>query len=145
MLVIGEDDLRRIREILEQGWSEETAHNREEWRKSLCRSNGQCYGTARTVNRVFEWEIIRIRVPGKGVDHYWNRMPDGRDIDFTSDQFGGDGIHKVEDWQGTLVRRGYKTINPRLRRYLKVVEGPLRIFKQELESREPGKDEGGKT
>ena len=23
--------------------------------------------------------------------HYWNRLPDGRELDLTSDQFGGDG------------------------------------------------------
>lgn len=145
MVVVREDDLRRMREILERGWIEKTSYDSDGWKKSPYKSFGQCYVTARTVNRVFEWEIIHIRVPGKGIDHYWNRMPDGREVDFTSDQFGGDGIHKVDDWEGSLVRRDYKTVNQRLRRYLKVVEGSLRRFKQELESRETEKDEGGKT
>ncbi len=144
VVVAREDDLRRMREILKRGWTEETSYDDDGWKKSPYKSYGQCYVTARTVNRVFEWEIIRIRIPGKGIDHYWNRIPDGREADFTSDQFGGDGIHKVEDWEGSPVRKDYRTINPRLRRYLRVVEGPLSRFKQELESSEIVKEDGGR-
>ena len=31
-----------------------------------------------------------------GVTHYWNRLPDGSELDFTSDQFGGDGLNPLQ-------------------------------------------------
>lgn len=30
-----------------------------------------------------------------GEDHFWNQLPDGREVDLTSDQFGGDGFAPV--------------------------------------------------
>jgi len=81
----------------------------------------------------------------KGVNHYWNRLPDGREIDFTSDQHGGNGINKVEIHLSGLKLVGKprtfkpikecKSIKPALKRFLKIVEEPLRKFRKELENR----------
>lgn len=127
---LDDSDLRRMREILEQGWSEDTAHNKGEFRESKYRSCGQCYVTARAVNRVFGWEVLHLSSKKEDINHYWNRMPNGREVDFTSDQFGGDGLNKIQGWEGSVVHR--TSINARLRRYLKVVEEPLKRFKRGL-------------
>lgn len=131
-MVLADDDsvLWRIREILEKGWSEDTTYDKEGYEKKNCRSWGQCYVTARALNRVFEWEILHLRSKKEDINHYWNGMPDGREIDFTSDQFEGNGLNKIEDWKGWPVQ--YRSKNTRLRRYLKVIEEPLRRLKEEL-------------
>lgn len=39
---------------------------------------------------VYGGDIVSGKV--KGVNHYWNRLPDGKEIDLTSCQFNGDGF-----------------------------------------------------
>jgi hypothetical protein len=133
---LDDNDLRRMREILEQGWSEDTAHNKEKFRESKYRSCGQCYVTARAVNRVFGWEVLHLSSKKEDINHYWNRMPNGREVDFTSDQFEGDGIHTIQGWTGKPRTfkpiEECKTINQRLKRFLEIVEEPLRRLKQSL-------------
>lgn len=44
--------------------------------------------------RILNWEDE----PGlsyAGCQHFWNRLPDGRVVDLTSCQFGGDGLHAL--------------------------------------------------
>lgn len=148
ILVVDGRDLRKMRKVLEQGWSEKTSFDGEGWRKSPYKSYGQCYVTARAVHHVLGWEILHKRSRKEDINHYWNRMPNGREVDFTSDQFEGDGMNKVEGWVGKP--RSFKPIderktpNPRLRRYLKVVEDPLRKIKRDLESKEMGKASEGR-
>lgn len=130
--------LYQIRCILEKGWSEDTTYEKDEYRKQGNRSFGQCYVTARTVNHILGWEILHYVKRNEKINHYWNRLPDGQEIDFTSDQFnGGDGIHKMEGFTGKPS--SFKPINeckgikPELRKYLKIVEAPLRKLKEELQ------------
>lgn len=123
-----ENYLQELRTILETGWSEETAYIkcRTEWSPEK-RSLGQCYVTARVLNKIFGWEIMHSKAP----DHYWNKCPDGEELDFTSDQFeGGDGIHKIDGYEGKLMRKNYKSTNPRLNKVLAAVEEPLLEFKE---------------
>jgi hypothetical protein len=46
-------------------------------------------------------DIVTGRV--KGVQHYWNRLPDGKEVDLTSCQFGGDGYTPFK--KGRKVKR----------------------------------------
>jgi hypothetical protein len=48
-----------------------------------------CSPVAYAVLAVFGGAIVRGTV--EGVRHYWNRLPDGVEVDLTSCQFGGDG------------------------------------------------------
>jgi len=59
----------QLKPILRAAWGSDTCdpHDLEDWRPDNP-ARGQCGVTAL-------------------VDHYWNRLPDGRDIDFTADQF----------------------------------------------------------
>src|SRR4029077_3189006 len=51
---------------------------------------GQCAVTALVVQELLGGDLLRAHV--EGISHYWNRLPDGRDLDFTREQFE-DGVH----------------------------------------------------
>lgn len=65
---------------------------------------------------------------------FWNRLPDGTEVDFTSDQSGGDGIHKLRGVAGKPKKfkpvRECRSVNPRLKKYLDAVKEPLQEFKE---------------
>ncbi len=87
--------LQELRAILETGWSEETVTHpdyKKDW-SSKPKSYGHCYVTARALHEILGWEILH----SVSEHQFWNRLPDGREVDFTSDQSGGDGIHKLKD------------------------------------------------
>lgn len=122
--------LQLIRSILEKGWSAKTTYCTSEEYANEVKSYGQCYVTARTLNYVAGWEIL---FNGKdGNNHYWNRLPCGIEVDFTSDQMGGDGIFPLSEMKSTGKIRVFKPLkdckscNPRLKRYLLAVEPELR-------------------
>ncbi len=149
--IMEEKRLKELREILEKGWSKKTAHftRQKEWNPENKKAYGQCYLTARALHDILGWEMMNMRSP---YYHYWNRLPDGTEVDFTSDQYGGDGIHKMEEFEGNVVKRKdrsasrfyfhsnrqgrlatkrrYRNINYRMRTYLDIVEGPLQEFKE---------------
>jgi hypothetical protein len=60
-----------------------------------------CAAVATVVQAIFGGEIVTGRV--NGVSHYWNRLPDGIEVDLTSCQFGGDGFTPFK--KGRKVKR----------------------------------------
>lgn len=131
MTTIKEEDLKRIRKILENAWSEDTSYEEEEeYRKKNIKSYGQCYVTALTIHKIYRWDIIYK----KKEDHYWNKLPDGREIDFTSDQFGGDGINKKEEFNG-IKKNSIKTLK-RFKVFFDKVEEPLKKLKEDFKYNE---------
>ncbi len=90
-------DLKGIRSALEKCWAFDTSfHGRDEYEAKAregVKSFGQCYVTAKVMNEVHGWRVVQNR----HAKHYWNRLSDGTEIDFTSDQFDGDGVHPVMD------------------------------------------------
>ena len=63
---------------------------------------GHCAAVAYMVQGMFGGEIVTGRVTG--ITHYWNRLPDGKEVDLTSCQFGGDGYTPFK--KGRKVKRG---------------------------------------
>ncbi len=129
---MNENYLQELRAILETGWSENTAHPdyKKDW-SSKPKSYGHCYVTARALHEILGWEMMH----SVKEHQFWNRLPDGTEVDFTSDQSeGGDGIHKL----GGVIGKPRKfkpvgecrSINPRLKMYFDVVEEPLLEFKE---------------
>jgi hypothetical protein len=123
--------LTKIRKILETGWSEETKlGENDDYSIAGTKSVGQCYVTARQDRITKKYQVV----------HYWNKLPDGREIDFTSDQYGGDGIHKFEIHPSGLAFEGklaqfkplnqVKTMSRRFRSFLDKVETPLRSLQE---------------
>ena len=116
--------LLALRSRLENGWSFRTSYC-DDFHENLPKSYGQCYVTARTLNLLFDWIILCNRKNGN--NHYWNKLPTGQEIDFTSDQKGGDGILPTAEFKGTGRIREFKplqeckSINPRLKIFLEAL------------------------
>jgi hypothetical protein len=71
-------------------WSAATSADSDGWRPDNP-SWGQCAITALVVQAMCGGEFLRSTVGG--ISHYWNRLPDGREVDLTIQQFGPDAIY----------------------------------------------------
>jgi hypothetical protein len=75
-------------------WGADTCypHMSEEWSRENP-SRDQCGMTALVVQDILGGELIiaQVHVDGSQIGHhYWNRLPDGSEIDLTADQFRPD-------------------------------------------------------
>jgi hypothetical protein len=77
---------------LREAWSAETSAD-EHWSPEQP-SLGQCAVTALVVQDHLGGKLVRAEVDG--VSHYWNRLPDGTEIDLTRDQFARFSPGRVE-------------------------------------------------
>ena len=117
--------LDEITEAIEWAWVGATAAGK--W-TSKCPSMNQCAVTALVVQDYFGGEMLRCETTEEGVSHYWNRLPDGREVDLTAAQFEYTGVepHKHEyvvrtreyvlSYRKTKTR--YKVLKKRVKRYL---------------------------
>ena len=109
-------ELVDIRNQMEQVWAKDTAYGK--WNKNIPSTN-QCFVTALWLGWYFDAEVVRGSIDG--VQHYWNiigRIP----VDFTSDQFGGDGYNPIIN----EYRTGTTSRNWKNKRYL--------LFKERMEN-----------
>jgi hypothetical protein len=74
-------------EKIAPAWSKETSATPESWRPGNPAA-GQCAVTALVVQDIAGGELLRCVVDGH-VSHYFNRLPDGTEIDLTRSQFKG--------------------------------------------------------
>jgi hypothetical protein len=72
-----------LRNLLERAWDGETSAS-PDWTPANP-SLGQCAITALVVRDWFDGELLRCPIPGNS--HYWNRLPNGVEVDLTADQF----------------------------------------------------------
>lgn len=56
---------------------------------------GHCGAVSLMLRGMFGGEILYGEIEGE--PHYWNRLRDGREVDLTSCQFGGDGFHPLTE------------------------------------------------
>lgn len=90
-------------------------------------SKGQCFVTALVVQDFFGGELLRFKDYPLERSHYWNLLPDGREIDLTSDQFGGDGFSPafhITDYHPHIFTREQKLYPyyPTVLRYAKLMK-----------------------
>lgn len=91
-----DDKILKLREDLSKIWAYETSYfSRKKYEESGIKSYGQCYVSACIVFIIFGGKLKRARI--KNDTHYWNILPDGTEIDLTSDQYDGDGIHPISE------------------------------------------------
>lgn len=81
----------QLRSHLLAAWGPDTCYPnmREEWTPEKP-SRDQCGMTALVVQDVLGGDLVQgeVHVAGEQVGHhYWNRLPDGSDVDLTGDQF----------------------------------------------------------
>ncbi|WP_434739410.1 YunG family protein [Micromonospora sp. SH-82] len=84
-------DLETLRPILRATWTADTCdpHDLPDWRPDNP-ARGQCGVTALIVQDHLGGDLILGEVLAHGTKvghHYWNRLPDGRHVDLTADQF----------------------------------------------------------
>ncbi|MEV6490387.1 hypothetical protein AB0M20_17430 [Actinoplanes sp. NPDC051633] len=91
-MAISEDDLRPV---FLAAWGSDTCDPADlPWRPDNP-SRGQCGVTALIVQELLGGDLVlgEVFVGGDKVGHhYWNRLPDGRDLDLTADQFRPDEV-----------------------------------------------------
>jgi hypothetical protein len=68
---------------LEQAWDHQTSAD-PDWSPEF-RSKGQCAVSALVIQDELGGDLLRAIVDG--VSHYWNRLPDGSEVDATRSQF----------------------------------------------------------
>lgn len=69
--------------LLHKSWSAETAAG--EWSQENPSLN-QCAVTALVVQDLFGGDLLRCEMTN-GNSHYWNRLPDGTELDLSKEQF----------------------------------------------------------
>ncbi len=130
-----EELLGILKEAFKNSWMRETAVDPLAWSPENP-AWGQCVVTALIVQDCFGGKLLRaffdVTVNGQtqNVSHYWNQLPDGREIDFTGEQFLKEGIvhstippgkektrEYVLSYPDTVTR--YKLLEKKVREYLK--------------------------
>lgn len=81
-----------VRDLLKKCWSKVTAYPPSLKSGKQCPSRGQCFITALLIRKLYGGNILFGKINGE--KHYWNII-NGVEIDFTSDQYGGDGYHPI--------------------------------------------------
>lgn len=69
-----------------RAWSRRTSFQPDQWSADNP-AFGQCAVTALAVQDLLGGDILRAETGG--VSHFWNRLPDGTEIDLTEEQFQG--------------------------------------------------------
>ena len=75
----------KLSRALGQSWSLETSYDPAGWSKHNC-AWGQCAVSALIVQDLLGGDLLVGKV--NGIEHYWNELPDGRQLDLTKQQFG---------------------------------------------------------
>ncbi len=103
-----------IRAALPTAWSLKTA---KQWTPGIP-AGGQCNVTTVVIHDLFGGEILRTKVPGYDVDHYYNRI-NRKAVDFTDSQFPepvryDDELATREDAMQCVLDSEYETLRRRL-------------------------------
>jgi len=79
--------LKDLEEVFPKAWTGQTSAYKGWTPKAPC--YGQCAVTAVVIQDFMGGEILRCPC-SSGNTHYWNRLPDGREVDLTGRQFDPD-------------------------------------------------------
>jgi hypothetical protein len=112
----------RLSAGLRRSWCVETSTSPDEWTQANP-ALGQCAVTALAIQDELGGELLRSTV--SGVSHYWNRLPGGREVDLTFEQFGpGAAIETTPETRSREyvlsfpdTGRRYRTLCRRLRQH----------------------------
>jgi hypothetical protein len=80
----GEITKRQLSRALAQGWSRATSYDPAHWSEQNS-AWGQCAVSALIVQDLLGGQLLLGKI--NGIEHYWNRLADDRELDFTRDQF----------------------------------------------------------
>jgi hypothetical protein len=122
-------ELSKLEEALKKSWAKDTCFPRcaDDWTPENP-AVGQCVITVLIVQDYFGGEIMHC----KHHFHYWNRLPDGRKVDFTREQFpegtiicfdGFDNAEFLLNGQSAVkyqTKQRYNLLKQRIERYLAI-------------------------
>ena len=117
---------KNLKQALRVTWSEETS-----WTKNFDPKNpsaDQCRVTAAVVRTLLGGKILFTVIKKRPfVSHFWNRLPNGKEIDFTLEQF-----HKnIKIPKGRVMSFKEATAAPRIKKtyppFLKAIKKYLKI------------------
>jgi len=115
--------LEMMKALLLKAWCAETAKGT--WTPE-CPSLNQCAVTALVVQDFFGGQLLRCKTDS-GDSHYWNRLPDGREVDLTEEQFSFIADKPLKE-EFVVRERGYVLAFPEtVARYLLLKK---RVFDQ---------------
>lgn len=109
-----ENKFKLLRHYMVKAASSQTAY--QSYKKEVSPLHNHCGCCSYVAQKILGGTILRGKV--NDVMHYWNLLPDGTKLDFTSDQFGGDGFHPIADGKPSPIR---KTINVRYKLFHSLV------------------------
>lgn len=112
--------LNQLRQAIAESWAEDTS-----WPDSWNSQNpaaGQCRVTAAVVQDILGGEVLKATVSRQPLyTHFWNRLPDGQEIDLTADQFAdgdeipaGEPISRENLMRPEPMARTYQTLRQRV-------------------------------
>lgn len=81
---------------------------------------GHCAAVSTAIQAVFGGDIVTGRVNNE--PHYWNRLPNGEEVDLTSCQFGGDGFTPLKKGRKVKPR---KLVAPRFLIFISMMKDYL--------------------
>jgi hypothetical protein len=96
-------DIDHLRAVLHASWDAATCDPHDLPWSAANPSRGQCGVTALVVQEILGGELVLGEVFQDGAKvgyHYWNRLPNGREVDFTAEQF-----HPGEEVRGGAVQQ----------------------------------------
>lgn len=84
-----ENQYKEYKNILQKICKKDTCQSREGWSGDNP-FKGHCTVVSLLTQDIFGGEILWSSLNGTGFigNHYWNLLPNGQEVDFTSDQFG---------------------------------------------------------
>lgn len=116
-------NIRELEKLLRKCWKKETSADPNGWtfKNPMW---GQCAVTALVVQDFFGGELMRASL--ENVDgfqfmgsHYWNRLPNGKEIDLTRSQFPKDIYGKIPEGE-PRTRTRILSYSPTLKRFAKL-------------------------
>jgi len=101
--------LEKLRQDFIQVADQHSSNDPSEYerRKGICPLTGHCAAVANYIQQHYGGVAVRgvLKIYINGQEriekHYWNRI-DGKEFDLTGSQYGGDGLHPLDDPQGKM-------------------------------------------
>ena len=111
LLVVMPKEHRHFRadlyDSLVASWDADTVRKGDDWNEKVPSLN-QCCVTALVVQNYLGGDLLRCKM-SDGDSHYWNRLPDKHEIDWTREQFSHISARPL--WQKTEVRNRKKILS----------------------------------
>ena len=112
----------KLRDLFMSKWCKTLSYDKN-YDQQPIKSKGMCFPTAIVTQKILGGKIVKGRV-GKQ-SHFWNILEDGTEVDFTSDQYGGDGIKPLRDIKIIDANHKPSKYNNRVLRLIREIEKEL--------------------